>query len=186
VYKIIKVKLFRFRPGHLKKVQRRNCLHTYWQIKKFCWSFWRWEKTEITNLKLCHLCKRNFLNCFSQLWCMNKYVPFRQNHESTVVGPRWTWGHFPNWLFNSRAKKVRNEKKHELCAVKTPRWEFRKICQKNCRKKAKRIKLTWSTKLNRSLCLHMIKHYWLCLKYQFLSQIQYYQEITKVLFGNLK
>ena len=28
--------------------------------------------------------------------CMNKYVPFRQNHESTVVGPRWTWGHFPN------------------------------------------------------------------------------------------
>ena len=96
-YQIIMAKLFHFRPSHLKKVQQRN--------------FGDGRKTEITNLKLCHPCKCNFLNCFSQLWCMNKYVPFRQNHESTVVGPRWTWGHFPNWLFNSRAKKVRNEKK---------------------------------------------------------------------------
>ena len=28
--------------------------------------------------------------------CMNKYVPFRQNHESTVVPTMMDWGHFPN------------------------------------------------------------------------------------------
>ena len=104
------------------------------------------SKTEITNLKLCHLCKCNFLNCFLQLWCMNKYVPFRQNHESTVVGPRWTWGHFPNWLFNSRAKKVRNEKKTWIVRSQNSTVRISKIYlapQKNCRKKTERIKLTW-------------------------------------------
>ena len=114
--RLLQWNFFRFHPSHLKEIQGINCLHIL-ADNFFVGHFWDGRKTEITNLKLCHLCKCNFLNCFFQLWrCMNKYVPFRQNHESTVVGPRWTWGHFPNWLFNSRAKKVRNEKKNMNCA----------------------------------------------------------------------
>ena len=137
----------------------------------FVGHFWDGRKTEITNLKLCHLCNCNFLNCFSQLWrCMNKYVPFRQNHESTVVGPRWTWGHFPNWLFNSRAKKVRNEKKTWIVRSQNSTVRISKIYFCYWPRPNKKLsKKNWKNKV-----IHWFTY--VASTYQFFSPIQYFLE----------
>ena len=117
--------------------------------------FFRWEENWNYQFEIMPHLQMQLFKLFSQLWrCMNKYVPFRQNHESTVVGPRWTWGHFPNWLFNSRAKKVRNEKKHELCAVKIPRWELLRFI----------FDMGPPKKLSKKNWKYKVVH-WLCLKY---------------------